>query len=256
VFGQILFWPNTTSKVPDEYLAAIAPVLGWGTLGPDGQPLTEGNPVYPGQRVITTQGIWYDLGNVGQGFDNNGDLLPDQNAWLQPVGDPGSFDADCFRMVNVYGVVIVKLKTGGELLVPFQNRLYFENIPENTGVVGLVYYQYIATDTGCSANLTPYQEAASGFDNEKFSADYGLALGLASGSYGAALSFTKSDGVSAVAPGGTGLTTTALLPMRAPSPTVKPPSTCELAPTITPRPSVGCRLAPLLSEVPPSVTPW
>ena len=52
----------------------------------------------------------------------------------------------------------------------------------------------------------------------------------------------------AVAPGGTGLTTTALEPTRAPSPTVKPPSTCELAPTITPRPSVGWRLAPFVER--------
>ena len=56
--------------------------------------------------------------------------------------------------------------------------------------------------------------------------------------------------------GGTGLTTTAPEPTRAPSPTVKPPSTWEFAPTITPRPSVGWRLAPLTNAVPPSVTPW
>lgn len=174
-------WPNTDSKVPNDYLAAIQSLIGWGTLGPDGQPLSATNPVYPGQRVITTQGIWYDLGNVGQGFDNDGDLVPDQNAWLQPVGDAAAFDADCFRMVNVYGLLIVKLKTGGELLIPFQNELYFEHIPDNTGVVGLVYYQFIATDAGCSAAMTPYQEAASGFDNEKFSADFGLSNNLTSG---------------------------------------------------------------------------
>jgi hypothetical protein len=52
----------------------------------------------------------------------------------------------------------------------------------------------------------------------------------------------------AVAPGGTGLTTTAPEPTRAPSPTVKPPSTWALAPTITPRPKVGWRLAPLSSR--------
>jgi hypothetical protein len=204
-------WPNNAAKVPPEYLAAIESVIGWGTLGPDGQPLSPSSPVYPGQRLITTQGIWYDLGNVGQGFDNDGDLVPDQNAWLQPVGDPGAFDADCFRMVNVYGIVIVKLKTGGELLIPFQNRLYFEHVPDNTGVVGLVYYQFLATDEGCSADMTPYQEAASGFDNEKFSADYGLGLGLASGSYGPALSFTKTDGVASTSPGST-LTYTLALP--------------------------------------------
>lgn len=204
-------WPNTAAKVPDEYLAAIQSVIGWGTLGPDGQPLTQSNPVYPGQRVITTQGIWYDLGNVGQGFDNDGDLVPDQNAWLQPVGDAGAFDAGCFKMVNVYGLVIVKLKSGGELLIPFQNRLYFEHLPENTGVVGLVYYQFIATHEGCSAAMTPYQEAASGFDNEKFSADYGLSNNLASGTFGPNLSFSKTDGVGSTNTGTT-LTYTATVP--------------------------------------------
>jgi len=196
-------WPNTTSKVPDDYLTAIQSVLGWGTLGPDGQPLTSSNPVYPGQRVITTQGIWYDLGNVGAGFDNDGDLVPDSNAWLQPVGDYTKFDSDCFRMVKVYGIVVVKLTTGGELLIPFVDELYFEHLPNNTGVVGLVYYQYIATGQGCSANMSPYQEAASGFDNEKFSGDYGLNLGLNSGEFGTALSFSKSDGVGSIATGGT-----------------------------------------------------
>jgi len=185
-------WPNTDSKVPTEYLGAIQSIIGWGTLGPDGQPLSGANPIYPGQRVITTQGIWYDLGNVGQGFDNDGDLVPDQNAWLQPVGDAASFDADCFRLVNLYGLLIVKLKTGGELLIPFQNELYFEHIPDNTGVVGLVYYQFIATDGGCSAAMTPYQEAASGFDNEKFSADFGLSNPLTSAPFPPALVFNKT----------------------------------------------------------------
>ena len=59
-----------------------------------------------------------------------------------------------------------------------------------------------------------------------------------------------------IAPAGTSFSTTALEPTRAPSCTVKAPSTCELAPTITPLPSVGCRLAPRVSDVPPSVTPW
>ncbi len=205
-------WPNNTAKVPPEYLAAIEEILGWGTLGPDGQPITPTTGVYPGQRVITTQGIWYDLGNVGQGFDNDGDLLPDQNAWLQPVGDPGAFDADCFHMINVYGIVIVKLKTGGELLIPFQNQLYFEHLPENTGVIGLVYYQFVATDGVCTANMTPYQESASGFDNEKFSADYGLSLAIQSRAFGDELSFTKSDGVASTTSGNT-LTYTLAVPI-------------------------------------------
>ena len=60
----------------------------------------------------------------------------------------------------------------------------------------------------------------------------------------------------AVAPAGTGLMTTALAPILALSPTVKPPITLAPALTNTFLPSVGCRLAPLYSEVPPSVTPW
>lgn len=204
-------WPNNAAKVPPEYLAAIQSVVGWGTLGPDGQPITPTTGVYPGQRLITTQGIWYDLGNVGQGFDNDGDLIPDQNAWLQPVGDPGAFDADCFRMINLYGIVIVKLKGGGELLIPFQNQLYFEHLPDNTGVVGLVYYQFVATDGICTANMTPYQEAASGFDNEKFSADYGLSLPLRSRTFGPDLTLAKTDGVTSTSVGST-LTYTVSIP--------------------------------------------
>jgi hypothetical protein len=196
-------WPNTASKVPDEYLSAIQDVIGWGTIGPDGQPLTDSTAIYPGQRVITTQGIWYDLGNVNHGFDNNGDLVPDVNAWMQPVGDAGAFDSACFRMINVYGIVIVKLVTGGELLIPMQNLLYHENLPDNTGVVGLIYYQFVATKEGCSSSMTPYQEAASGFDNEKFAGDYGLNLGLVSGAFDTDLSFVKTDNTSIVAAGGT-----------------------------------------------------
>jgi len=37
-------WPNTSSKVPDAYLTAIQALIGWGTLGPDGQPLSASNP--------------------------------------------------------------------------------------------------------------------------------------------------------------------------------------------------------------------
>ncbi|MFV9505940.1 MAG: hypothetical protein AB4911_15415 [Oscillochloridaceae bacterium umkhey_bin13] len=163
-------WPNTDSKVPPEYKAAIDELLGWNTITPSG-----GTVAYPGQTV-TTQGIWYDLGNVGFGFDNDGDGIPDQNAWVQPIGDPGIYDPGCFRLVRTYGIIVVKLKGGGEQLIPFVDQLYFQNIAPNTGVVGLVYYQYAALDGACTAMLSPYQEVASGFDNEKFSGDYGFGI--------------------------------------------------------------------------------
>jgi len=52
-----------------------------------------GDAGLPG-TVFSTQGIWYDLGNIGAGFDNNGDLTPDRNAWMQPVGNPDAYDPD------------------------------------------------------------------------------------------------------------------------------------------------------------------
>ncbi|WP_420208561.1 SdrD B-like domain-containing protein [Candidatus Electronema sp. JC] len=164
-------WPNGDNKVPDEYKQVIEEALGWDTWSSSG---IDG-VAYPG-NTVRTQGIWYDFGNANQGFDNNGDLVPDQNAWAQPIGNPSLYDPGCFRMVRTYGLLIVKLKDGGEKLIPFVDQLYFENIPDNTGVVGLVFYEFVALNGTCSGTLSPYQEVASGRDNEKFSADYGAPL--------------------------------------------------------------------------------
>ena len=167
-------WPNGDNKVPDEYVAAIEAAIGWDAS----TPLGEGT-AYPGD-IINLQGIWYDVGVVNMGFDNDGDGVRDYNAWLQPIGDASKFDAGCFRLIRVYGLIIVKLKTGGEYLIPFENQLYFTNLPENTGVVGLVYYEYAAIDGACDTYLTPFQEAASGKDVEKYTADFGRLVGVSS----------------------------------------------------------------------------
>jgi len=165
-------WPNGDNKVPLAYKQAIQESLGW-----DIEAAASGG-AYPGETFVM-QGIWYDLGNVGAGFDNDGDLVPDRNAWLQPVGDVAFFDANCYRLVGVYGLVILKLNNGTEHLIPFKDQLYFENLPENnTGAVGLVFYRFASLNTGCTAALTPYQEVASGFNNEKFNGDYGRSISL------------------------------------------------------------------------------
>jgi hypothetical protein len=165
-------WPNTDGKVPDAYLQAIQNSLGW---RPD-----ESNPRISGAVVM--EGIWYDLGNVGAGFDNNGDGLPDRNAWLQPVGNPAIFSSLAARLVKCYGIVIIKLNDGTEQLIPFEDQLYFENIPgNNNGAVGLVYYEFIPLDLSKPSQLSPYQEVASGNDNEKFNGDYGVSVGSVSG---------------------------------------------------------------------------
>lgn len=166
-------WPNGDNKVPDQYIAAIQQVLGWDTWTPSDP---TGATAYPGETV-TSQGIWYDLGNVGAGFDNNGDFVPDRNIWVQPIGDASSYDPGCFRLARTYGLVIVKLNDGTELLIPFVDQMYFENIPDNNnGAVGLVFYEYLAMDGVCTAGLTPYQEVASGYDNEKFNGDFGAGI--------------------------------------------------------------------------------
>ncbi len=97
-------FPNSANKVPQEYqdlLRQYAPV--WTNIASDGSPGT----------LIKTEGVWYDLGNVGEGFDNDGDLVADRNFWMQPVGDPTLFNAGAFRLVRTLVLVVIKLKTGG-----------------------------------------------------------------------------------------------------------------------------------------------
>ena len=197
-------WPNTTSKVPDEYLAAIAVRPRLGDARPrrpaahGGQPRLPrpagdhhpGHLVRPRQRRRTAS-------------TTTATSCPTRTPGSSPSATPASFDADCFRLVNVYGIVIVKLKTGGELLIPFQNQLYFENLPDNTGVVGLVYYQYVATDAGCTRQPDPVPGGGLRLRQREVQRRLRAGLGLASGSYGSKLGFTKTDGVTAVAPGAT-----------------------------------------------------
>lgn len=175
-------WPNTTSKVPDRYLDAIQQSLGW----------RPNSGVPQAGSTAQLEGIWYDLGNVGAGFDNNGDGLPDRNAWMQPVGDPAKYDPLAMRLVKCYGIVIVKLNNGTEQLIPFEDKLYFENIAaNNTGAVGLVFYEFLPLAAGRTAMMSPYQEVASGFDNEKFNGDYG-ASSVSLSSAAPAVTFNKS----------------------------------------------------------------
>ena len=139
------------------------------------------------------------MGNIGAGFDNDGDLVPDRNAWMQPVGDPALYDASCVRLAKTYGCVIVKLNDGTEQLIPFEDQLYFEHVPaNNTGAVGLVFYEFLPLQAGCTAALSPYQEVASGFDNEKFNGDFGAGVPpLSTGSSAVTLDKTAPQTVAA-----------------------------------------------------------
>ncbi len=163
---------------------------------------TSADVVLPGE-TITTNGINYELGNVNQGFDNDGDFVPDYNAWLQPVGD-NRFDPSCFRIIHTEGTLTVS-RSGGlpDLVIPFQDQLYFTDLPaNNTGVTGEVFYTFAALNGPCSSAVSPYQEVASGRDNEKFNADYGVGIPPV-GSYEPKVEIDKSSSPSVVPLGGT-----------------------------------------------------
>jgi protocatechuate 3,4-dioxygenase beta subunit len=150
-------------------------------IKPNGSPAgrwfnTTASTVNPGE-TITTNGILYRLGNVNQGFDNDGDGVPDYNAWLQPFGDP-AYDPSCFRLIRTSGVLTVTRSAGNpDLIIPFEDNLYFTDLPpDNTDVRGKVYYQFLALGGVCTIPISPYQEVASGADNEKFNGDYGTGV--------------------------------------------------------------------------------
>lgn len=187
--------PNSANKVPQEYqdlLDLYAPA--WTNTASDGSPGT----------VITAEGIWFDLGNIGAGFDNDGDLVPDRNVWLQPVGDPDQFDPSCFRLVRTHALLIIKLTDGTEQVIVADDQLYFTNLPENNrGAVGYVQYEFLSLGSGCDSLLSPYQTAASGKDNEKFNGDYGAGLGGGLSSGDSQLEIAKTVDRAWVDPGAT-----------------------------------------------------
>jgi hypothetical protein len=152
-------------------------------------------------ETITTNGILYRLGRVNKGFDNNADGVPDYNAWLQPIGNV-TYDPSCFRLIEISGTLTVTRSGKPDTIIEFSHDLnqsedapllYFSDLPaDNTDVNGEVYYTFLALGSGCTIPISPYQEAASGFDNEKFNADYGSGGPGTIDSYVEQLDFDKS----------------------------------------------------------------
>ena len=162
--------PNTANKVPEKYKQLLD------EFEPEWRnPSISGAP---GARLVT-EGIWFDLGNINQGFDNDGDLMPDYNAWMQPIGNPALFDPGSFRLVRTYVLLVVK-RSGGkpDLVIVEEDKLYHTKLPpDNTGAVGYIAYEFVALQGGQSSTLSPYHPIASGRDQEKFNGDYGAGGG-------------------------------------------------------------------------------
>jgi uncharacterized repeat protein (TIGR01451 family) len=168
---------------------------------PDGRWFnTAADTIYPGETV-TTNGINYEIGVVNKGFDNDNDFVPDYNAWLQPVGEP-DYDPSCFRLIQTSGVLTVTRSGKPDMIIPFEDQLYFTNLPaDNTGVTGKIFYEFLALTGPCSTMLTPYQEVASGYNNEKFNGDYGTFIPPIS-TYAPAVTIDKSSSPDVVSLGG------------------------------------------------------
>ena len=137
---------------------------------------TDSTTVPPGE-TITSNGILYDLGVPNKGFDNDGNFTYDFNAWMQPFGAP-SFDPSCFRLIRTSTTITVS-RSGGNptMIITATDQIYFTNLPEdNNGAIGNVAYTFLSLGGPCSLALSPYQEVASGADNEKFNGDYGTGI--------------------------------------------------------------------------------
>ncbi len=179
---------------------------------PDGQWFNTKSDTVEAGGLITTNGILYELGVINKGFDNDLDFVPDYNAWLQPVGD-ASYDPSCFRIVRVSSILTVTRSGGNPDMILhtsdlepdplYGGPLYFTNLPpDNTGTRGEVYYTFQAMSGPCATALSPYQEVASGYDNEKFSGDYGTAIPPV-GSYAPKVTIDKSSNPNVIPLGGT-----------------------------------------------------
>ncbi|MFC1878624.1 SdrD B-like domain-containing protein [Chloroflexota bacterium] len=167
---------------------------------PNGRWFNTNTSTVSANDVITSNGVLYTFGVVNKGFDNDGDFLYDYNAWMQPVGDP-AYDPSCFRLIRTTGRLTVSRSSMPDLVIPFTNQLYFTNLPDNnTGVVGIVHYTFKALGGSCTVGLSPYQEAASGADNEKFNADFGEGVPPLS-SYAPLVEVTKSSDPDTVSTG-------------------------------------------------------
>ncbi len=169
---------------------------------PDGFWSVSATSVEPGS-LVTVHGDGFRFGNIRFGFDNNNDFVPDYNAWIQPVGDP-SFDPSCFRLVETTGNLLTKRGSGNpDLIENFADKLYFTNFPsDNTDTRGDVDYTFLVLNGPCNGAASPYQEVASGFDNEKFNGDYGNGTPALISS-APKVTLDKTASVSTVAAGGT-----------------------------------------------------
>jgi len=152
------------------------------------------NPTGPGQIVTVTYNN-VDFSGAVSGFDafensGAGDGVYDTDFWFQPVGNSAGWNTSTFRLskveVTLRGSGSSSCGPGGAgMTFSRTDQWYFYHLsnldaagnPDTGGTYscsgwrGDYTYTFIALDAGTST-LSPYQEAASGANNEKYNGDY------------------------------------------------------------------------------------
>ncbi|MCG6873208.1 MAG: hypothetical protein LJE84_13035, partial [Gammaproteobacteria bacterium] len=131
--------------------------------------------VTPGQIVaVTVENA--TIGTVGAGFDSNSDGKFDYDGWFQPVGDLAYYNTDVMRLIDIQGVI--NGKCGGDTFTQtLDNNSFFIDMDrfnlDGSSCGGTATYTYTFVIFGAGTSyISPYQEVASGANNEKYNGDY------------------------------------------------------------------------------------
>jgi uncharacterized repeat protein (TIGR01451 family) len=180
-------------------------------IQPSGASITvsPGTTVQVGQRfTVTVNGATF--GNIGAGYDADRDGLFDFDFWHQPIGEP-TWNSNAFRLLDIQSQLTFSggsCPLNGQTL-PYDNEPYLTRLfTSGSCTVDANYsYAFVAYAAG-SGIFSPYQEAASGADNEKYNGDYcgdnpGGSVCFTMTAAGSALQLSKSASPQAVAVGST-----------------------------------------------------
>jgi hypothetical protein len=125
------------------------------------------------------------FGTIGAGFDANRDNLWDYDFWYQPIGST-TWPAGSFRLVDIQADIV---GTGGNNPLnnivthydnePYLSRLFDDGLSQSGGFNGTYTYTFQVINLG-NGFITPYQEAASGTNNEKYCGDFGTGVSILS----------------------------------------------------------------------------
>jgi hypothetical protein len=133
----------------------------------------DGIIVLPGETVsITFNNATFGL--VVGGFDENRDNAFDYDMWHQPVGSTDWWAAS-FRLINIESYVT---GLGGSnpldgITTYYNNEPYLSRLIGDVGGTFNITYTYtFQVMNHINSYLTPYQEAASGTNNEKYNNDF------------------------------------------------------------------------------------